>query len=69
MDFFFGFYPPNNYISHSWSVFLDLTSQNYIPLSENERNEFGQRIQKRYHRNAQGQIVQISDPMEVGEFF
>ncbi|PGH15263.1 LOW QUALITY PROTEIN: hypothetical protein AJ80_05616 [Polytolypa hystricis UAMH7299] len=41
----------------------------YILLSENEREEFTQHIQKRYHRNTEGQIVQISDQMEIGEFF
>lgn len=52
----------------SWNVFLDLRSQNYILLSENERNKFGQRIPQRYHRISEGQIVQLSDPMETGEF-
>ncbi|KKZ62274.1 hypothetical protein EMCG_00441 [[Emmonsia] crescens] len=51
------------------TVFLDLTSQSYIMISENEKVEFMQHIQKRYHRNAQGHIVQLPDPMEIGEFY
>ncbi|EEQ83372.1 hypothetical protein RJZ56_007390 [Blastomyces dermatitidis] len=51
------------------TVFLDMTSQGYIPLSDNERNGFMQRMQNRYHRNAQGHIVQLPDPMEIGEFY
>ncbi|OJD12271.1 hypothetical protein AJ78_07100 [Emergomyces pasteurianus Ep9510] len=50
------------------TVFLDLAEKKYTLLSDDESNQFMQRIQNRYHRNKQGQVEQIPDEMEIGEF-
>lgn len=52
----------------SWMIFDDFAAQQYILVSNHQRMEFGQFIQRRYHRNSQGQIVSMQDPMEIGDF-
>lgn len=54
---------------HSWTIFQDFARANYISnATANTVSEFGSRVQRRYHKNNQGQIIMLPDAMEVGQF-
>ena len=53
----------------SWTIFQDFVRAGFITnVTSSTVQEFGSRMQLRYHRNTDGTIFMIPDDMEKGEF-